>query len=134
MQRAASSTRMTDETVTDLFDRLSSGRADAAWSEFLAQYSSLMMHVIHGHGLEEDDATECFIHACGALSNDGFRKLRSFRPDGPARFKTWLTAVVANLCVDWRRKQVGRLRPLKSISRLPELDQQVYRCIYLRGM
>jgi RNA polymerase sigma factor (sigma-70 family) len=92
------------------------------------------MHVIRRHDVDDDRTTECFIHVCGALSDDAFRRLLSFRPDGPARFKTWLMAVVSNLCVDWLRKEHGRVRPLRCVSRLPELDQQVYRCIYLRGM
>jgi RNA polymerase sigma factor (sigma-70 family) len=125
---------MSDESVTALLERLSSGRGDAAWNEFLAQYSPLIMHVIRRHDAEDDRATECFIDVCGALSDDGFRRLRSFRPNGPARFKTWLMAVVSNLCVDWHRKQHGRVRPFRRVSRLPELDQQVYRCIYVRGM
>jgi RNA polymerase sigma factor (sigma-70 family) len=127
-------TRMSDETVTQLLERLSSGRGDAAWSEFLARYSPLMMHVIRRHDADYDRTTECFIHVCGALSDDGFRRLRSFRTDGPARFKTWLMAVVSNLCVDRHRKEQGRIRPPRCVSRLPELDQQVYRCIYVRGM
>lgn len=125
---------MSDDTVTDLLERLSSGRVDAAWSEFLARYSPVIKHVIRRHGLDEDCITECFNHVCGALSDDGFRRLLSFRPDGPARFKTWLMAVVSNLCVDWRRKEQGRVRPPKCVSRLPELDQQVYRCIFVRRM
>jgi RNA polymerase sigma factor (sigma-70 family) len=123
---------MSDDTVTDLLERLSSGRVDAAWSEFLVRYSPLIKHVIRRHGLDDDHHTECFAHVCGALSDDGFRRLRSFRPDGPARFKTWLMAVVSNLCVDWRRKEQGRVRPPQCVSRLSELDQQVYRCIYVR--
>jgi RNA polymerase sigma factor (sigma-70 family) len=43
-------------------------------------------------------------------------------------------AVVANLCVDWQRKQRGRFRPVRAVARLPELDQLVYRYIYVRGM
>jgi RNA polymerase sigma factor (sigma-70 family) len=125
---------MSDESVTELLERLSSRRVDAAWSEFLARYSPVIMHVIRRHDDDEDHATQCFVYVCGALSDDGFRRLLSFRPDGPARFKTWLMAVVANLCVDWRRKEQGRVRPLRSVLRLPELDQQVYRCIYLRRM
>jgi RNA polymerase sigma factor (sigma-70 family) len=125
---------MRDDTVTDLLERLSSGRVDAAWSEFLARYSPLIKHVIRRLDADEDHATECFIHVCGALSDDGFRRLLSFRPDGPARFKTWLMAVVANLCVDWRRKEQGRVRPPLCVARLPELDQQVYRCIFVRKM
>ena len=125
---------MSDETVTALLERLSSGRVDAAWSEFLARYSPLIMHVIRRHDVHDDRATECFMHVCGALSDGGFRRLHGFRPDGPARFKTWLMAVVSNLCVDWRRHEQGRVRPLRCVARLSELDQQVYRCIYVRGM
>jgi RNA polymerase sigma factor (sigma-70 family) len=125
---------MSDATVTDLLERLSSGRVDTAWNEFLAQYSPLIKHVIRRHDTDEDRATECFAHVCGALSDDGFRRLRSFRPDGPARFRTWLMAVVANLCVDWHRKAQGRVRPPLCVARLPQLDQQVYHCIYVRRM
>jgi RNA polymerase sigma factor (sigma-70 family) len=60
--------------------------------------------------------------------------LRSFRPDGPARFKTWLVAVAANLCLDWCRSEQGRIRTVRSASRLPELDRQVYRCIFEQRM
>jgi RNA polymerase sigma factor (sigma-70 family) len=125
---------MSDEGVKELLERLSSGRVDAAWSEFLARYAPLIMHVVRRCDADDARTTECFNHVCGALSDDGFRRLLSFRPDGPARFKTWLIAVVANLCVDWRRKERGRVRPLQCVARLPELDQQVYRCIYVRGM
>jgi RNA polymerase sigma factor (sigma-70 family) len=126
--------RMSDDTITELLERLSSGRVDAAWNEFLTRYSPLILHVIRRHGADTDHSTECFVYVCGALSDDGCRRLLSFRPDGPARFKTWLMAVVSNLCVDWRRREQGRPRPLRCVSRLPELDQQIYRCIYLLGM
>jgi RNA polymerase sigma factor (sigma-70 family) len=125
---------MRDDAVRALLERLSSGRVDSAWREFLARYSSLIMHVVRRHEADGEPATECFIYVCGALADDGFSRLRSFRSDGPARFETWLMAVVSNLCVDWRRKAQGRVRPLRSVSRLSELDQQVYRCIYVRGM
>jgi RNA polymerase sigma factor (sigma-70 family) len=92
------------------------------------------MHVIRRHGFDDDQAAECFVQVCGALSDDGCRRLLSFRSDGPARFKTWLMAVVSNLCVDWRRKEQGRVRPLRCVAKLPELDQEVYRCIFMRGM
>lgn len=81
-----------------------------------------------------ETASDCFLFVCEGLSDDGFRRLRSFRRDGPARFQTWLKAVVANLCIDWRRKQHGRLRPFVAVSGLPPLEQEVYRNIYLRGM
>jgi RNA polymerase sigma factor (sigma-70 family) len=125
---------MSNESVTDLLEQLSSGRGDAAWSEFLARYSPLIMHVVRRHGADEDRTAEAYNHVCASLSDDGFRRLLSFRPDGPARFKTWLIAVVSNLCVDWRRKEQGRVRPPRCVSRLPEMDQQVYRCIYERRM
>src|SRR5512145_1330330 len=92
------------------------------------------MHVVRRHHADHKRAEECFEYVCGALSDDGFRRLLSFRPDGPAQFKTWLMAVVSNLCVDRQRKQQGRIRPIPSLLHLPDLDQQVCRCIYVRRM
>jgi RNA polymerase sigma factor (sigma-70 family) len=125
---------MSDEGVKELLERLSSGRVDSAWSEFLARYSPLILHVIRRHDAGDGPATECFDRVCAALSDNGFRRLRGFRPDGPACFKTWLMAVVSNLCVDWHRQQQGRIRPTSCVLHLPELDQQVYQCIYVRRM
>jgi len=125
---------MSDESITDLLERLSSGRVDAAWREFLALYSPAIMRVIRRHVADDERAAECFAHVCGALSDTDFHRLRGYRPDGPARFTTWLMAVVANLCVDWRRKVQGRVRPFLTVSRLPELDQQVFRSIFVSRM
>jgi len=125
---------MGDDTVTDLIGRLSCTVADSGWKEFLERYSPLLLHIVRGHEHDEDQAAECFAYVCGALSDRQFRRLRSFRPDGPASFRTWLTAVVTNLCLDWRRQQHGRLRPIGAVAGLPELDQQVYYCMFARGM
>ena len=125
---------MRDESVTELIERVSSAAAGTAWREFVSLYSPLIRHVVARHECERDRADECFEYICEALSDDGFRRLRSFRPDGPARFRTWLMAVVANLCRDWRRRQRGRFRPVRSVLRLPELDQQIFRHIFANGM
>jgi RNA polymerase sigma factor (sigma-70 family) len=125
---------MNDEAVTDLFARLSAGQADAAWGEFLERYSAGIMHAVRRHESDHDRASDCFLYVTAALSDDGFRRLLSFRPDGPARFRTWLLAVVSNLCVDWRRREDGRTRPIQAVTRLPELDQLVYRHIYQHGL
>lgn len=125
---------MSEDALADLLARLTSADASAAWTEFLKRYSPVIMHVVHRYETGEGAATDCFLHACDALQDDGFRRLRNYRTDGPARFETWLKAVVANLCVDWRRRQHGRLRPIQSVAGLPALDQLVYRYIYMRGM
>ncbi|HET7204633.1 MAG TPA: sigma-70 family RNA polymerase sigma factor [Steroidobacteraceae bacterium] len=125
---------MNDEQVGDLIERLISGHADAAWSEFLKAYSPLIMHVVRRYESDSGRATDGFVHVCAALSDDRFRRLRSFRMEGPARFRTWLMAVVANLCVDWRRKDYRRYRPLRAVARLPQLEQWAYRYLYVRGM
>lgn len=125
---------MSDEAVTALLERLSSGRGDAAWNEFLAGYSPVIVRVIRRCGVANGRADECFLHVCEALSDGGFRRLCSFRPDGPASFKTWLMAVVANLCIDWNRREQGRVRSFSSVSRLPALERQVYRCIFEQRM
>ena len=113
---------------------MSTRQAGAAWTEFLRRYSSLILQVARRFESEEQRISDCFLYACAQLSDNDFRRLRSFRPDGPAQFRTWLISVVTNLCIDWRRKVSGRLRPVAAIACLPELDQLVYRLIYVRGM
>jgi RNA polymerase sigma factor (sigma-70 family) len=123
-----------EESVRCLLDQLSSGRADLAWTEFLSRHSGMIMQTARQFASGTEQASDCFLFACERLSDYGFRRLRSFRPDGPARFETWLRTVVANLCIDWQRKQHGRIRPFANVSGLPPFDQQVFRHIYERGM
>jgi RNA polymerase sigma factor (sigma-70 family) len=123
-----------EDAIGNLLDQLSSGRADVAWTEFLKRYSPLIMQVAREFAVGAEQSSECFLFCCEGLSDDGFRRLRGFRRDGPARFRTWLKAVVANLCIDWRRKLYGRLRPPAALADLLPLEQEVYRNIYLRGM
>ena len=125
---------MGGDPTSELLDRLGSAGAGGAWTEFVDQYSPLIRRVIAHHEHDAGQAVECFDYVCGALSDDGFRRLRSFWPGGPARFQTWLMAVVSNLCCDWRRRRRGRNRHPRPISRLPELDQQVYHHIFVRGL
>jgi RNA polymerase sigma factor (sigma-70 family) len=125
---------MTERPIRDLLERLSSEKVNAAWNEFLEQFSPLMMHVVRRFESDHGRAMDCFIYVCEALSDNGFQRLRRYRPDGPARFRTWLTAVVSNLCIDWRRREHGRFRPIQPVSGLPEFDQLVFNYIYVRGM
>jgi RNA polymerase sigma factor (sigma-70 family) len=124
---------MSEASIEDLLGRLSTGRIDSAWREFLERYSPLIMHIVRRYESDHGQVTDCYLHACSELSNDGFRRLLRYRPGGAAKFQTWLSAVVANLCIDWRRKQRGRFRPVEAIASLPELDRLVYRQIYVRG-
>jgi len=128
------SKKLAEDSAKSLLDQLSSGRADIAWAEFLKRYSALIMQAARQFERGRENASDCFLFVCEGLSDNEFRRLRSFRRDGAAQFRTWLKAVVANLCIDWRRKQNGRIRPFVAVSGLPPLEQEVYRHIYLRGM
>lgn len=109
-------------------------RTDSFWSEFLERYSPAILRVVRQYESDDGRAMDCFLFVCDKISDDGFRRLLSYQPDARARFRTWLNAVVANLCIDWRRKEYGRLRPLKAIAELPELDRSVFRSLYELGM
>jgi RNA polymerase sigma factor (sigma-70 family) len=125
---------MTDDSIGRLLARLASPDPGAAWSEFLQRYSATLLQIVRRCEADPQRVGECFDHVCQALSDDHFRRLRAYRNDGPAQFRTWLMAVVANLCTDWHRKRRGRYRPLRAVAQLPELEQLVYRCIFVRGM
>ena len=101
---------MIDDSVTVMLAGLASTHPDTAWREFLHCYSANIRQLVRRYEHDPQRADECFDHVCQALSDDRFRRLLSFQPNGPAKFRTWLMAVTANLCIDWRRKTRGRFR------------------------
>jgi RNA polymerase sigma factor (sigma-70 family) len=113
---------------------LHSGEMDIGWAAFLETYSGVLQGVVHQFEADKSAAEECFEYVCAKLSDDSFRRLKAFDPDGFAKFRTWLTAVTANLCKDWRRSAIGRRRLPESIRQLPEMDRLIFECFYWQGM
>lgn len=113
-----------------ILEGLASGNSKAAWSEFLESYSPLVLQVVRLFETEADPVADCFVFVCDQLRRNGFRRLRRFRPDGAASFATWLRAVIRNLCLDWRRSELGRHRVFQSVARLPAIDQEIFRLHY----
>lgn len=98
------------------------------------RFSPLILDTASQFEYEQDRAEECFLYVCGQLCDDGFRRLLRFNTRGRAKFRTWLTSVVFNLCVDWHRREYGRVRMLPAIAALPAFDQAVYRLAVDQGM
>jgi RNA polymerase sigma factor (sigma-70 family) len=125
---------MADKSVENILQQLRSGDPHEAWTRFLDEYSGLIFQVSRHLESDLDRASDCFQFVCQKLSEDRFRRLLSFKPDGPATFSTWLRAVVRNLCLDWRRKEFGRKRRFRSIQRLSVFDQELFGCVYEQRM
>lgn len=126
--------RNSKKSIAGLLNRLSSVDAGPAWVEFLDRYSRLIMNTANQFEYEQDRINECFLFVCEKLNDDGFRRLLNFNTRGTARFRTWLGTVVFNLCVDWHRKEFGRVTLLPAISALPAFDQSVYRLVIEQGI
>jgi len=125
---------MADQSVENILQKLSSRDQHEAWTEFLEEYSVLIFQVTRYFERDLDSASDCFQFVCEKLSEYRFRRLLRFKPGGSASFSTWLRAVVRNLCLDWRRKEFGRPRRFRSIARLSIFDQEVFSCLYERGV
>ena len=108
--------------------------ADEAWSAFLGEHSPLILQVVHLFEKDADQVQDCFLFVCERLRRGDMRRIRRFRVDGTATFDTWLRAVVRRLCLDWRRHRDGRFRLPRAVARLPDLEQNVFRCVHLRGL
>ncbi len=120
--------------IISILERLNSEEAAEAWASFLRSFSPLILQVIKLHESDIDSVGDCYLYVCEQLSRNRFKRLCRYQPAGKASFATWLRAVVWNLCVDWRRKKYGRNRLFESVRRLPALEQEIFHCIYLRGM
>lgn len=108
--------------IGEILRGLGSREPQPAWSEFLELYSPIILQVVRLFEYDADHAGDCFLFVCEKLSHEGFRRLRKFRPDGPARFSTWLRAVVRNLCLDWRRQKYGRQHTFELMAQPAEPD------------
>jgi len=110
----------------DILAALRSSDPSGAWKQFLEMYSQVIMLIAGRYQHGRDRRNDCYLYVCEKLSDRNFRRLQQYRPEGSASFRSWLNVVIANLCIDWRRHERGRLRPFKAISTLPEFDQRVF--------
>ena len=114
---------MTDRTQPDLPRELSRllgaqtpARVDAAWGDFVAVHSRLLLHVARALTNDRDAAMDAYVRVLERLREDDCRRLRAYVPDGRSLFTTWLVAVVRRLCLDWHRERFGRARADESID------------------
>jgi RNA polymerase sigma factor (sigma-70 family) len=120
--------------IANILDGLGSGSGQQAWADFLECYSPLILQVVRLFEADPDDIADCFLFVCQQLAGNGFRRLRRFRPDGPASFTTWMRAVSRRLCLDWYRSAFGRARIFDSIARLSALDREVFRLVHEQSL
>lgn len=116
------------------FAKLRTGQAREGWSEFLAHYSDQIYKTAYLTTSDKEEASDCYLHVCEQLSREGFKRLLRFKPEGKAKFETWLSVVVRNLCFDWLRKRFGRRRPFRSMQRLPVFENEVFQLHVRQGM
>jgi len=119
---------------SQLFELLEQKQTEQAWPLFLQLYSNRVLQIVWRFAKDEDDRSDCFLFVCEQLSRKNCRRLRKFNPVGPAMFTTWLHAVVFNLCRDWRRTKFPRYRTFRSVSGLPEFEQEIFHYHFERGM
>jgi RNA polymerase sigma factor (sigma-70 family) len=125
---------MDDLQTDDLFRQLRSRDPREAWARFLELYSPLLFDVARRFEHDAEAVADCYLFICEQLTANGFRRLLLFKPDGPARFATWLCAVARNLCLDWHRREFGRHRVFESVARLPALDQEIFRGLFVERL
>lgn len=116
-----------EQSIEEVLHRLKTRGAGTAWKDFLNRYSPLIMHIAAQYEYDGDQRQDCYLFICEKLSDNGFRRLLRYQPEGSASFRGWLGVVVANLCVDWKRHNHGRARPFKTIQALSQLDQLVFK-------
>ena len=134
MQNKLTNKRGPGKSIADILHQLSSADTGPAWVEFLDRYSALIMKTASQFEYRQGRSSECFLYVCEQLNDDGFRRLLKFNTAGQVKFRTWLGIVVFNLCVDWHRREFGRVTLLPAISALPAFDRAVYRLVIEQGM
>ena len=82
--------------------------ADAAWREFVAEHSRLLLHVCRSVWRTPDDAMDAYAQVLEHLSADDFRRLLEFARHPRSKVSTWLVVVARRICLDLYRRRYGR--------------------------
>jgi len=110
--------------VSRLLDARTPSGVDAAWGEFVAVYSRLLVHVARALTSDRDAAMDAYTHVLERLREDDLRRLRTYEAHRRIKFTTWLVAVVRRLCHDWHRQRFGRARAESSDSAKVALERR----------
>lgn len=116
-----------ESSTQALLARLRSPAGAEAFAQFLEIYSPAIMRIARQYAYDRPRLNDCYLFISEKLSANDFHRLVSYQPEGSASFRSWLSVVVANLCIDWRRHRRGRPRLFKSIKELSKLDRRVFR-------
>lgn len=125
---------MPESAIGALLDKLRTEHAQAGWTEFLACYTNQIYKTAQLTTADEEAAADCYLYICQKLCEKSFQRLLRFKPNGPAKFGTWLSVVSRNLCFDWFRSRYGRRRAFRSVERLTQLENEVFRLHVQQGM
>ena len=131
---AAREFRLPESAIAVLLDQLRREHARAAWTDFLVQYSDHIYKTARLTTGDEEAAADCYLYICQKLCEKNFQRLLRFKPEGPAKFETWLSVVARNLCFDWLRGRYGRRRAFRSVERLSQFENEVFRLHVQQGM
>jgi len=96
--------------VQRLLDARDETSRESAWDAFLEAYGRLLLHAAHSVFDDHDGAMDGYARILESLRDDDLRRLRAYGVRPQARFTTWLAAVARRVCLDDRRRRVGRPR------------------------
>ncbi len=112
----------------DLAHRVLDGSLEA-WHEFIERYTGLLHHTIRKVLRDRDDIATVYVAVLERLYRGQLAQYR-----GDARLETWLVFVGRSAALDYARRRRGRRRPPAHLQGLGELDREVYRLHFERGL
>jgi RNA polymerase sigma factor (sigma-70 family) len=94
--------------VESLLNAADTSARERAWSNFLAEYNKLILHICHALGGDYDAVMDRYAFVVEQLGHADCRCLRAYKTTGTGKFTTWFTVVVRRICLDEYRKRYGR--------------------------
>ena len=105
-------------SLAELLAATDSVAREAAWARLLDAHSRNLIRLARSLGGGYDDVMDRYLFIIERLRENEYRRLKAFRPDGPAQFRTWLLVVARNLCRDHHRARFGRDRGTPAVRRI----------------
>lgn len=96
---------------------------EAAWQEFLAEHTGLLLHASRNQGGDHDAVMDRYLYVVQALRETDYARLRQYSSANGGKFTTWLLVVARRLCFDEHRMRYGRAQA-SSESSLAKHDER----------
>ena len=108
--------------------------SEKGWGLFIDKHADFIFTILRRNGLDQDNASDCFVYICDKLCEKEFRRLKTIKYVGQKGDLTpWLRQVINRMQINWFWSVNSRNRLPKPIEEMSEFEQRIFKLYFWQG-